>query len=83
MQVNHHDAKIHLCGCLDQVLESDELVIARVDRPRGAPGSRCGGTFPSPPGFLAMRARIDADLKADFARTIEIMFFCEEISPCC
>jgi hypothetical protein len=32
---------------------------------------------------LATRARIDADLKAVFARTIEIMFSCEEISPCC
>lgn len=83
LQVNHHEAKIHLFGCVDQLLESENVVIASAGRPHGAPGSRCSGSFPSTPVFLAKRARIDADLKAVFARTIEIMFSCEEISPCC
>jgi prevent-host-death family protein len=74
MQVNLHDAKTHLSRYVDQALEGEEVVIARAGRPL----VRLVPVAADPPrrrlGFLAARARIDADLKADFAKDIEAMF---------
>jgi prevent-host-death family protein len=74
MQVNLHDAKTHLSRYVDQALEGEEVVIARAGRPLVK-------LVPLEPrqtqrrlGFLQGQAVIDADLKADFAGEIEVMF---------
>ena len=74
MQVNLHDAKTHLSRYVDQALEGEEVVIARAGRPLVK-------LVPLEPrqtqrrlAFLQGQAVIDADLKADFAGEIEVMF---------
>jgi prevent-host-death family protein len=75
MQVNLHDAKIHLSRYVDQALAGEEVVIARAGKPlvrlmpvETKPAPRVGG-------FLRGQAVLTADLKADFKDDIEKMFY--------
>ncbi len=75
MQVNLHDAKIHLSRYVDQALAGEEVVIARAGKPlvrlmpvETKPAPRVGG-------FLRGQAVLTADFKADFKDDIEKMFY--------
>jgi len=74
MQVNLHDAKTHLSRYVDQALAGEEVVIARA----GKPLVRLMPVAADPPprrlGFLAGTARVEADLKRDFASEINSLF---------
>jgi prevent-host-death family protein len=74
MQVNLHDAKTHLSRYVDQALAGEEVVIARAGRPLVRLVPIDGEQRPRRAGFLAGRAEINADLKADFAGDLDSMF---------
>jgi prevent-host-death family protein len=81
VQVNLHDAKTHLSRYVDQALAGEEVVIARAGKPlvRLMPV----GSEPQPRrlGFLAGTARVEADLKRDFATEINTMFQLDVEAP--
>jgi prevent-host-death family protein len=81
MQVNLHDAKTHLSRYVDQALAGEEVVIARA----GKPLVRLMPVGSDPPsrrlGFLAGTARVEADLKRDFAAEINAMFKLQDEPP--
>ena len=74
MQVNLHDAKIHLSRYVDQALAGEEVVIARAGKPLVRLMPEDSDPPPRRPGFLADTARVEADLKRDFEAEINAMF---------
>ncbi len=78
MQVNLHDAKTHLSRYVDQALAGEEVVIARAGKPLVRLVPLMGEPPPRRLGFLAGTARVEADLKRDFAAEINVMFELDE-----
>lgn len=74
MQVNLHDAKTHLSRYVQQALAGEEVVIAKAGQPLVRLMPVADQRRPRRPGFLAGQARLEADLKADFAAEIAAMF---------
>ena len=74
MQVNLHDAKTHLSRYVNQALEGEEVVIARAGQPlvKLVPLARTQSNRRL--GFLAGKAILEADLKADFLAEITDCF---------
>jgi len=72
--VNIHEAKTHLSRLVDQAAKGQEFIIAKAGKPmvRVVP-------IEAPPatrtlGFLVGQGTITAELKADFADDIAVMF---------
>ena len=61
MQVNMHEAKTHLSRLVDQVVEGQDVVIARAGRPVARLVPFAVATQPRRPGLLAGRIRIADD----------------------
>ncbi len=72
--VNIHEAKTHLSRLVEQAAKGREFVIAKAGKPmvrvvpiEAVPAVRALG-------FLAGQGTITADVKASFAREIDLMF---------
>lgn len=74
MQVNLHDAKTHLSRYVEQALDGEEVVIAKAGKPLVKLVPVEQPVRLRRLGFLAGKAVLELDAKADFQAEIEAMF---------